>query len=160
MPTRSGTITVQKDVDSTWATCADITRLPEFIAGINSCTPQPDGSYEWVGRAFGVRRTWRSTWIDHTAPSHIAWRTDDPMVPDGELCIDRVDSTHTRVTITMHYHPQTMLDRVLVNRAATRVRLWWDLRCFQRWAERQPALQGATTATPETAAAVGASNAD
>lgn len=158
MPTRIGSIVVDHDLTTTWSACAEIERLPEYIAGIESCRVLPDGRQEWVGRAFGIERTWRSEWVERTPYSRIAWRTDDPMVPDGDVTVEAVDDDHARVTITMRYEPQTTLDRVLVNPAATRLRLAWDLRCFRRWLDSYETSEG--TAAMSALGADAASNAD
>lgn len=158
MPTRRGSIIVDHDVVRTWNACAQIERLPEYIAGLSSCVDLPDGSQQWVGRAFGIERTWRSEWVDRTPHSHIAWRTDDPMVPDGEVRVEPVSRERSRVTISMHYEPQTLLDRILVNRVATQVRLRWDLRAFRRWLDAQE-TSGTTVALGASEAGA-ASNAD
>jgi uncharacterized membrane protein len=159
VPTRTGSIVVDHDVITTWSACAAIERLPEYVAGIESCRMLPDGRQEWVGRAFGIERIWRSEWVERTPYSRIAWHTDDPMVPDGDVTVEPVGDDQSRVTITMHYEPQTMLDRVLVNPAATRLRLAWDLRCFRRWLDEDYETSEATDEASAPAAGA-ASNAD
>lgn len=144
MRTRRGSVVVAVPADRAWELCAAIERLPEFVAAIESCDRIDELHHRWTGRAFGVRRTWLSEWVERTPGGRIAWRTDDPMVPDGEVEVRRLDECRSRVTIVMRYEPRTLVDAILVNRITTRLRLAWDLRSFRRWAEAQ--RTGAETA--------------
>jgi uncharacterized membrane protein len=161
MPYRSGSITVAADATTTWRVCADIRRFPEFIAGIDAFEQLPDGRHRWRGKAFGITRTWTSEWVARRPPDLIAWRTDDPMVPDGRVVVEPLGRHRARVSIEMHYQPQTWVDRMLVNRAATYLRLQWDLRAFRRYVERRRGRvrQNVATAAVRRALAAGASKA-
>ncbi|MCW2956045.1 MAG: Cyclase/dehydrase [Thermoleophilia bacterium] len=136
MPTRRGSIIVATDAMTAWRVCADLRRFPDFIAGITAFEELANGTHRWRGRAFGIDRTWTSTWVARDEPTLVAWRTDDPMVPDGHVTVHPLAPHRCRVTIEMHYEPRSLADHLLVNPVATRVRLWWDLRSFRRHAEQ------------------------
>ncbi|MCW2973864.1 MAG: cyclase [Thermoleophilia bacterium] len=157
MTVRSGSIVVDVPAARAWHACSRIEHFPEFLAGLESCRPLPDGRYEWTGRAFGITRRWRSTWIERRFADFLSWSTDDPMVPDGRVVIEALGPAQARVSIEMRYVPQSRRDRLLVNGAATRLRLWFDLRAFKRWVERTP--QRATYSMPGRAMADGPSSA-
>lgn len=139
MTIRSGSIDVAVHATFAWRACTQLERFPEFLAGIDSCTRLADGRYAWTGRAFGLRREWTSEWVERRPPELLAWRTDDPMVPDGRVVVEPLGPGRARVSIEMRYHAVTRLDRLLVNGPATRLRLWFDLRSFKRWIESQRA---------------------
>ncbi len=129
----AGEIVVDAPIEQVWEICTTLENFPDFIAGLKSCKPLANGDYQWDGRAFGIQRTWQSSWVKKEHPHLIAWRTDEPMVPSGRVFLEEVGPDRTRVQIEMRYLPQTLLDQILINPIFARARLRFDLLMFARY---------------------------
>lgn len=153
MRRHSGSVVIAAPLASTWDVCADLELLPEFISGLASCTSLGDERYRWRGRAFGIERSWVSEWVERRRPSFLAWRTDDPMVPDGRIVLEPLGRCRTRLSIELRYEPAGLIDRVLVNPVTTRLRLRWDLASFRRFVEARQttSVRRAPESTPASA---------
>lgn len=130
--TQSGSVCVTASLADTWNVCSDFERFPEFITGIHSCAPQPDGSFAWAGKAYGVRRSWTSRDVERHEEQLIVWVTDDPMVPDGRVVLEALADNRVRVSIEMTYEPTAIPERILAASRIPQLRLRWDLRSFRR----------------------------
>ncbi|GAA3387569.1 SRPBCC family protein [Streptomyces roseoviridis] len=110
--------------------------FPRFMDGVEEVRQVDDRHCHWRTRVAGVTREFDTEIVDQLPDERIAWRTVGGDVRQkGVVTFERVDDTHTRVSLAMDVDPQGAVDRTGTALGVLDSRVEGDLNRFKEFME-------------------------
>ena len=110
MARQEASIVVAVPLEAVEARLADVSRWPEFLAGLESVEPAGFERFRFTIAGRGRQRTLPVCVVPHAAEHRISWRALEGPRYIGELRLRAVDDRHTRVDLTMIVDPDGLRD--------------------------------------------------
>lgn len=86
--------------------------FPEFMDGVEQVTQLDDTHLHWVAKIAGVRREWDAEITEQVPDRMVAWTNIDGVMNRGIVTFDPIESRATRVTLTMDFEPDNLVENV------------------------------------------------
>ncbi|GAA3507096.1 SRPBCC family protein [Streptomyces showdoensis] len=118
--------------------------FPVFMEGVEEVHQVDDRLCHWRTRFAGVTREFDTEIVDQLADERISWRTVDGDVRQkGVVTFQRVDDSHTRVSLAMEIEPQGVVEKAGTALGIVESRVQGDLERFKHFIEERDAATGA-----------------
>lgn len=87
-------------------------QFPEFMGGVKSVTQLDDQRLEWVAEIGGVKRRWEARVLEQVPDRKIAWAATSGATNAGSVQFEDLGGGQTRVTLSMEYEPEGLIEKV------------------------------------------------
>ena len=116
--------------------------FPQFMSGVKQVEQLDDRTLRWVAEIAGVRRQWVATVLEQVPDQKVAWAATEGATNAGAVTFVAVPAGGTRVTLTLDYEPEGLVEKAgdalnVVERQAT-----GDLERFKSFIESRGAETG------------------
>lgn len=86
--------------------------FPRFMEGVEEVRQTDDRHSHWTTKVAGARREFDTEIVDQLPDERISWRTVGGDVQQmGVVTFQRLDDSHTRVSLAMDFHPKGMAEK-------------------------------------------------
>jgi uncharacterized membrane protein len=85
--------------------------LPYFMEGVTEVRQESDNRLFWKAKIGGKVKRWEAEIVEQVPDRKIAWRSVDGSPNAGEITFEKLDSGITRVTASIEYEPEGLLER-------------------------------------------------
>ncbi|MFC6083648.1 SRPBCC family protein [Sphaerisporangium aureirubrum] len=109
--------------------------FPDFMEGVESITQQSDTMTHWKIKIGGVEREFDARITEQFPDSRVAWEAVDGPQHAGVVTFQRLDDTHSRVTLEMRTEPEGVVENVADSMGMLSRRAKGDLRRFGEYIE-------------------------
>ena len=163
-----GSILIDAPLETIRSRLADFTLWPRFMSGIESVTPNPDGTLAWQGRPLLVLRRplqWTTEILHHSREEGIHWRSTpgERIRMEGSLLAESFSELRTRVHAYLRLDPPFHPTSTMIGTGFSRLFGTRPLQVFQHDLEKMQDLfngpnvnlspSAASNARPPSAAA-------
>src|SRR3954463_1651268 len=98
--------------------------FPQFMSGVQQVEQLDDRTLRWVAEIAGVRRQWIATVLEQVPNRKVAWAAAEGATNAGAVTFETVGGSRTRVTLSLDYEPEGVVEKVgdalnIVERQAT-----------------------------------------
>ncbi len=98
--------------------------FPQFMSGVKQVEQLDDRTLRWVAEIAGVRRQWVATVLEQVPDQKVAWAATEGATNAGAVTFVAVPAGGTRVTLTLDYEPEGLVEKAgdalnVVERQAT-----------------------------------------
>jgi uncharacterized membrane protein len=150
-----GSVLVDAPLEKIRGRLGDFNLWPQFMTGIESVTPDPDGHLVWQGRPFLNLKTpfkWSTQILHHTREEGIHWRSlpGERIHMEGSLLAESFSDLRTRVSAYLRIDPPLHPLSTLLGSSIGRALGLQPLRIFETDLER---LQSLLVEEPRTKSA-------
>jgi hemerythrin superfamily protein/carbon monoxide dehydrogenase subunit G len=116
--------------------------FPQFMSGVQQVEQLDDQTLRWVAEIAGVRRQWIATVLEQVPDQKVAWAATEGATNAGAVTFVALPAGGTRVTLTLDYEPEGVVEKVgdalnIVERQAT-----GDLERFKSFIESRGSETG------------------
>jgi hemerythrin superfamily protein/carbon monoxide dehydrogenase subunit G len=116
--------------------------FPQFMSGVQQVEQLDDRTLRWVAEIAGVRRQWIATVLEQVPDQKVAWAATEGATNAGAVTFVALPAGGTRVTLTLDYEPEGVVEKVgdalnIVERQAT-----GDLERFKSFIESRGSETG------------------
>jgi len=117
--------------------------FPQFMSGVQQVEQLDDRTLRWVAEIAGVRRQWIATVLEQVPNRKVAWAATEGATNAGAVTFETVGGASTRVTLSLDYEPEGVVEKVgdvlnIVERQAV-----GDLERFKSFIESRGSETGA-----------------
>src|SRR3954465_7288641 len=117
-------------------------QFPQFMSGIEQVEQLDERTLRWVAEIAGVRRQWIATVLEQVPNRKVAWAAAEGATNAGAGTFEAVGGSRTRVTLSLDYEPEGVVEKVgdalnIVERQAT-----GDLERFKSFIESRGSETG------------------
>ncbi|MET9954063.1 SRPBCC family protein [Streptomyces sp. NPDC006339] len=117
--------------------------FPRFMDGVEEVRQLDDRHCHWRTKVAGVTREFDTEIVDQLPDERISWRTvEGDIKQKGVVTFQRVDDTHTRVSLAMDVEPQSMVDKAGTALGVVDSRVEGDLHRFKEYMEDRDRATG------------------
>lgn len=117
--------------------------FPRFMAGVESVEQLDDRLCHWKTKIAGVTREFDTEIVDQLPDERISWRTvGGDTRQKGVVTFQRLDDTHTRVTLAMDVEPQGVTEKAAAAMGVVDSRVEGDLYRFKQYIEERGTATG------------------
>jgi uncharacterized protein (TIGR02271 family) len=109
--------------------------FPHFMEGVEEVRQEGDKHLFWKAKIGGKEKSWEADIIDQVPDQRIAWESVTGAPNSGEVNFEEVDAERTRVTLTMNYEPEGMLEKAGDALGIPSGRVEGDLKRFRDYIE-------------------------
>ncbi|HEX6487933.1 MAG TPA: SRPBCC family protein [Candidatus Dormibacteraeota bacterium] len=117
--------------------------FPNFMEGVESVKQLDDKRLHWRVSIGGQEREWDAEIVEQVPDRVIAWHGTGGTLNDGRVEFEPLSDTTCRVTVTVEYDPQGLIETVGDKLGFVDGRVEGDLERFKRFVEEQGAATGA-----------------
>src|SRR4051795_1455939 len=116
--------------------------FPQFMSGVQQVEQLDERTLRWVAEIAGVRRQWIATVLEQVPDQKVAWAATEGATNAGAVTFVALPAGGTRVTLTLDYEPEGVVEKVgdalnIVERQAT-----GDLERFKSFIESRGSETG------------------
>ncbi|MCU0283080.1 MAG: SRPBCC family protein [Candidatus Nanopelagicales bacterium] len=86
--------------------------FPEFMGGVQSVTQLDDQRLAWVAEIGGVKRRWEARILEQVPDRKVAWAATSGATNAGAVTFEDLGGGQTRVTLSMEYEPEGLIEKV------------------------------------------------
>lgn len=116
--------------------------FPQFMEGVREVRQTDDTHLHWCATVGGKELEWDSEILEQVPDQRIAWRSITGKLNAGTVEFEPLDSSRTRVCLTMEYDPQGPVESVGSAIGVTKRRVTKDLKKFKSFIESRGAETG------------------
>ncbi|MEV5974850.1 SRPBCC family protein [Streptomyces sp. NPDC051921] len=137
------TIRVEAPLRAVYDQWTQFEEFPRFMDGVEQVRQLDDRHCHWNTRVAGVTREFDTEIVDQLPDQRISWRTVGGDVKQkGVVTFQRLDETHTRVSLAMDIEPQGMVEKAGDALGFLESRVQGDLMRFKHFIEERDAATG------------------
>ncbi len=111
--------------------------FPEFMQGVERVHQIDDRRIHWKAEIGMAEREWDAEITEQTPDQVIAWRATGDVRNDGRVTFEPVGSSRTRVSLTLEYDPQGLVEQAGDKANLVDKRVEGDLERFKRFVEER-----------------------
>ncbi|MCU0300253.1 MAG: SRPBCC family protein [Candidatus Nanopelagicales bacterium] len=86
--------------------------FPQFMGGVQSVTQLDDQRLDWVAEIAGVKRRWEARILEQVPDRKVAWAATSGATNAGAVMFEDLGGGQTRVTLSMEYEPEGLIEKV------------------------------------------------
>ncbi len=86
--------------------------FPQFMSGVQQVEQLDDRTLRWVAEIAGVRRQWIATVLEQIPNRKVAWAATEGATNAGAVTFETVGGATTRVTLSLDYEPEGVVEKV------------------------------------------------
>jgi carbon monoxide dehydrogenase subunit G len=105
-------ILVNVPVSTAYNQWTQFEEFPEFMGGVQSVTQLDDQRLEWVAEIGGVKRRWEARILEQVPDRKVAWAATSGATNAGAVLFEDLGGGQTRVTLSMEYEPEGLIEKV------------------------------------------------
>jgi uncharacterized membrane protein len=110
--TVEASVEVDVPIDTAYNQWTQFESFPQFMNGVEQVVQVDDLHNHWVVRVGGVRREFDTEITEQRPDERISWRSVGGDVQQaGNVSFERMDETHTRVTIQLGWDPVGLAEK-------------------------------------------------
>jgi uncharacterized membrane protein len=129
-------IVVDVPVDVAYAQWTQFEEFPRFMSGVESVEQLDERTLHWRARLGGRVREWDAAITQQFPNERIAWRSTQGTPNAGHLTFAPIgDGMRTRVTLSMHFEPRTVAEKLWAGLGMVGRRVDHDLHRFKEFIE-------------------------
>ncbi len=137
------TIRVMAPLHDVYGQWTQFEEFPRFMDGVEEVRQLDDRRCHWRTRVAGVTREFDTEIVDQLPDERISWRTVGGDVKQkGVVTFQRLDDTHTRVSLAMDVEPQGMVEKAGDALGFLESRVQGDLMRFKTFIEERDGTTG------------------
>jgi uncharacterized membrane protein len=136
-------IEVQAPLRSVYNQWTQFEEFPRFMEGVQEVRQLDDTHLHWCARVGGRELEWDSEIVEQVPDRRIAWHSIEGKKNAGTVAFQPVDSTCTRVSLSMEYDPEGILENVGDAIGVLSRRVETDLQRFKNYMESRGEETGA-----------------
>jgi uncharacterized membrane protein len=136
-------IVVDVPVSTAYGQWTQFEEFPRFMSGVESVEQLDERTLHWRARLGGVVREWDAAITQQSPDQRVAWRSTQGTPNAGHVAFAPVGEARTRVTLSMHYEPQTLAEKVWSGLGLVGRRVDHDLHRFKEFIESRGTATGA-----------------
>lgn len=136
-------IDVNRLVSTVYNQWTQFESFPEFMEGVLDVHQIDDNHVYWRAQVGGREKEWDAEITEQIRDQKISWRTETGAWTAGSVAFEPIGPSQTRLTITMEYKPEGIVEKAgdVFGLAAARVE--GDLRRFKEFIESRSVETGA-----------------
>jgi uncharacterized membrane protein len=144
MSTVKEAVDVDVPVHTAYNQWTQFEQFPHFMEGVENVTQLDDRHNHWTTKIGGVRREFDTEIVDQLPDERITWRSiDGDTRQQGSVRFEPLDTTHTRVELTMEVEPTGVAEKGADMLGVIDRRVKGDLRRFKDYVEENGRETGA-----------------
>jgi uncharacterized membrane protein len=137
-------IVVDVPVSTAYGQWTQFEEFPSFMTGVESVEQLDERTLHWRARLGGTVREWDAAITQQFPDQRIAWRSTQGTPNAGHVGFEPVgDGSRCRVTLSMHFEPRTLSERLWAGLGMVGRRVDHDLHRFKQFIEGRGAPTGA-----------------
>jgi uncharacterized membrane protein len=117
--------------------------FPRFMKGVESVKQIDDATIEWHANIAGNDETWTAEITEQVPDQRVEWRSSSGARNDGVVSFQRVDDGTTRVTLTMDWEAEGVVQKTGDALGFDDRRVKGDLERFKEFIESRGSATGA-----------------
>ncbi|GAA3387559.1 hypothetical protein GCM10017752_04140 [Streptomyces roseoviridis] len=138
------TIRVEAPLRAVYDQWTQFEEFPRFMEGVEQVRQLDDRHCHWRTKVAGVAREFDTEIVDQLPDERISWRTVGGDVKQkGVVTFQRLDETHTRVSLALDVEPQGMVEKAGDALGFLESRVQGDLQRFKHFIEERDEATGA-----------------
>ncbi len=143
MGSTTHTIEVKAPIKAVYNQWTQFEDFPHFMEGVEEVRQEGDKHLFWKANVGGKEKSWEAEIVDQVPDQRIAWQSMSGAPNSGEVTFEELDTQRTRVTLTMDYEPEGMLEKAGDALGIPSGRVEGDLRRFRDYIESRGTETGA-----------------
>jgi uncharacterized membrane protein len=112
METIEESIEVNVPIRTAYNQWTQFEEFPRFMGDIESVQQLDDKRLHWVASVAGRRHEWDAEILEQTPDQKISWRSTSGKHNAGTVIFDKVDENTTRVTVTIVFEPEGVIEKM------------------------------------------------
>jgi hemerythrin superfamily protein/carbon monoxide dehydrogenase subunit G len=105
-------VEVAVPVDTAYNQWTQFEEFPQFMSGVQQVEQLDDRTLRWVAEIAGVRRQWIATVLEQVPNRKVAWAATEGATNAGAVTFETVGGASTRVTLSLEYEPEGVVEKV------------------------------------------------
>ncbi len=142
MGSTTHTIEVNAPVRAVYNQWTQFEDFPHFMEGVQEVRQEGDKHLFWRAQVGGKEKSWEAEIVDQIPDRRISWQSISGAPNSGEVIFEELDAGRTRVTLTMDYEPEGMLEKAGDALGIPSGRVEGDLKRFRDYIESRGAETG------------------
>jgi uncharacterized membrane protein len=130
-------IDVQAPVSKAYNQWTQFESFPSFMDGVERVRQVNPTRTHWEINIGGVHREFDAEITEQHPDERVAWKAIDGQEHGGVVTFHRLDDQHTRVSLQMEYHPDTLTEKAGAMLGVVGHRVQADLERFKNFIERR-----------------------
>ena len=104
-------IDVNVPVSTAYNQWTQFEEFPRFMEGVQEVRQTDDTHLHWKAKIGGKEKEWDAQIVEQVPDKVIAWRSISGAPNAGTVRFEPIDTTHTRINLTMEYEPQGVVEK-------------------------------------------------
>lgn len=117
-------------------------QFPDFMRGVKSVVQLDDRHLAWRAKILGHEVGWEAEITEQVPDQHISWRSTSGHPNKGTIYFTSVNTEITKMTLTIEYEAQGLLEKITDALGALSFRIAGDLHSFRKFIEQRGAATG------------------
>ena len=135
METIEKSIEVDAPLKTVYNQWTQFEEFPRFMEGVKSVRQMDDKRLHWHAEIAGKDKEWDAEIYRQEPDSAIAWRSTSGAQNGGEVRFSSAGGDRTRITLTMTYEPEGVVENIGDALGAVGMRVQGDLNRFKEFIE-------------------------
>jgi uncharacterized membrane protein len=142
MTTIQESIDVAVPVTAAYNQWTQFEQFPQFMEGVKDVRQLDDTHLHWVVEVAGKEKQWQAAITRQQPDELIAWQATDGTPNAGEVSFEALDAGSTRVSVSMGFEPEGLVETAGAALGVAKRRVLGDLERFRDLVESGPAEPG------------------
>jgi uncharacterized membrane protein len=130
-------IVVDVPVSAAYGQWTQFEEFPGFMSGVESVEQLDERTLHWRARLGGTVREWDAVITQQFPDQRIAWRSTQGTPNAGHVAFTPLGPGRTRVTLSMHFEPHGLGEKLWASLGLVGRRIDQDLHRFKQYIESQ-----------------------
>lgn len=140
-------IVVDVPVSTAYGQWTQFEEFPSFMSAVESVEQLDERTLHWRAKFAGTVREWDAAITQQFPDERIAWRSTQGTPNAGHVSFEPLSDRRTLVTLSMHFEPQTVGEKVWTGLGLVGRRVDHDLHRFKQFLESRGSETGAWRGT-------------
>ncbi|MGI9333764.1 MAG: SRPBCC family protein [Gammaproteobacteria bacterium] len=130
-------IEINAPVDVVYGEWSKFEQFPQFMRGVIEVTETDATHLHWLADIGGVTEEWDTEITENVPNQRIAWRSTSGSKNTGLIVFDPISNGTTRVSLTVDYRPEGIVESIGDILGIVRRRIEGDLERFKEHVEHE-----------------------
>jgi uncharacterized membrane protein len=128
-------IEVQRPLNLVYDQWTQFEEFPQFMPGVKLVRQLDDAHLHWQAQVGGKTKEWEAEIVDQVPEERIAWRSTRGATLCGVVRFTRLGPNRTRLSLTLNYEPNGILEKIGDFLGLVAGRVAGDLQGFKHFIE-------------------------